>query len=251
MKLTRSTGLSLIELLVGTAIGLSITVAAINYLTTNLKTRNVNAAYSNMKDNGSIALHFLARHTRGAGAQTVPVNGSKSISSGNCETEKAWCTLESKSEPDRLAVRMVYPYESQACNGETALENSEIVEIFSILKSQDYSALVCQTYDLSNNAWLGSDQKRVLQTGIEDLQVEFYIFGQATPVNASAVSDWSLVQGIEVNVIATSEYPAHMESTAQTLISLDSNNKYYNDRFARHIFGTTIAFNNQLLAETN
>ena len=243
-------GISLIELMIATAIGLVITVLAINYLTSNLKTRNVNAAYATMKDNGALSLYFLARYTRGAGIETTPINGSTNISSGNCEPNQPWCTQDLSADADRLAIRKVFPDDMEACNGEISPKGDELVEIFSVLETNDYKALVCQSYSLSNNDWLGTDEKRVLQTGIDDFQVMYFETGQASPVSAANVTNWGNIHGIEVAFIANSEIPAHLEALNQNLSILNAGTRTFNDRLARHIFQTSIAFNNMLLTET-
>lgn len=239
-------GLSLVELMIATAIGLIITVLAINYLTHNLRTRNVNAAYVNLKDNGAVSLYFLARYTRESGLKTIPVFGDRSKAQGGCDASNPWCTQDNNSQSDRLAIRKVFPNDGlTACNGEVSPKGEELVEVFSMLQTADYKALVCQSYSLTDNSWLGSNTKRILQTGIDDFQVLFYEKNKITPVNANDVSDWGNIQGIEVAVLADSEIPAHLTSVKQAFSVLDRNTLQFDDRQARHIFQTTIEFNNK------
>lgn len=242
-------GMSLIELLIAMAIGLVITTLALNYLTSNIRTRNVTAAYATLKDNGAVALYFLARYGRSAGLQTTPIYGDLNIPGGECETSNSLCTLEEENGPDRLAIRKIYPDDTQACNGEPVLQGEELLEILSYLETADYSALVCQSYSLANNDWLGSDHMRVLQTGIDDFQVLYYETDAIEPVAANAVTDWNTIQGIEVALLVNSELPAHIQPVNQTFQLLDRTPLKFNDRLARQIFQTTIAFNNAVLID--
>ena len=249
VKPCRNSGLSLIELMIAMAVGLMITVIAMNYLISNIKTRNVNAAYSTLKDNGAVALYFLAHYGRSAGLETVPIYGDTSATGGLCNATDPKCSFESTTVSDRVAIRKLYPDETIACNGEIVPAGEELVEIFSLTSTADYDALVCQSYSLTSAAWLGSDNARVLQTGIEDFQVQYYIKDTPTPVAADAVTNWNSVQGIEVAVLANSELPAHVQVIDQRFVLLDRDKTTFTDRFARQIFQTSIAFNNAALNE--
>ena len=247
-------GISLVELMVAMAVGIVISGLAMNYLYRNLQTRNVNAAYSNLKDNGAMGMQLLIKNSRegglNAGIPLVAIMGDSDITGGLCSpAADTFCTLNESDASDRLAIQMSFPIEHVACNGQTAAAFETIVEVFSITRSTDYDALVCQTYSVTQGTWLNTDQRRILQTGVQDLQVQFFQNGFNQAVNASEVSDWNLVQGIEIALLASSEIPARLESMVQNFNLLDRNVQRFEDRMARHIFQTTLAFNNKLLEE--
>jgi len=243
-------GLSLIELMVATAIGLMMTVLVINYLSANLQTRNMNAGYNRMKDGGALSLYFLANHTRDAGLKTLPIYGDATKTNGECNPVADNCTNDTDSAFDRLVVRKIYPEDTIACNGEALAENVEVLEVISVDVSTDGNFLVCQSYSLTANDWLGgTDAKRVLQAGIDGFQVQYYEKGLAQPVNGRSVTNWGNVAGVEVMVLANSQTPAFLKVRASRFKLLDSTELPFNDRLARQIFQTTIAFNNQLLNE--
>jgi len=247
-KFTR--GVTLIELLIATAIGIILSVLAINYFSLNVKTRDANSAYATLKDNGAVSLYFMTFFGRSAGIQTIPIYGDVSILNGECSKVMDYCTFDSKIGSDRLAIRKFFPVHTQACNGQIAYEKEDFIDIFSIETNDNYSALVCQSYSLTDQEWLrGSSRKRVLQIGVEDFQVQFYQPDTTQPVNAELVTDWGRVQGVEVAFLANSEVPAFTQKSNKRFKLLDADIKSFNDRKARQIFQTTIAFNNQFLEE--
>ena len=237
----------MVELMIATALGLVISLLAVNYLLTSLQSKSINASYSYLKDNGAVGLYFLAKYARSAGIDTVPILGDDGITAGACKPADLFCSMNSNSTADRFAIRKVLQEDSVACNGEPITLLTEIVEIFSLQDFGDYKALVCQSYDFNNKQWLGSSTKRVLQNGIDDFQVAYYLADEIEPKNADDVTSWSNVQGVEVSILANSQVESYNQNYQQSFVLLDRSAQSYNDRLARQIFQTTIAFNNKVL----
>jgi len=237
-------GFSLIELMVATTIGITVSILTINYLSFSMKSRDLNAAFATLKDNGAVGLYFLAKYTRSAGLKTIPIMGDTAKTHGACTPNTDFCTMNSNTSSDRIAIRKIYPENTIACNGQPVDGLAEIVEVFSVFDFNDYTALVCQSYSLATNQWLGSDHKRVLQTGIDDFQVQYYEQGMPAPVNADNVLNWGAVQGIEIALLANSEVSAYSSPIEQYFSVLDRAEQEFVATVERQIFQTSIAFNN-------
>jgi len=240
-------GFSLIELMVASSIGLIMTVLVIDYFASSLQSKQANGAYNTMKDAGALALYYIARNSRDAGINTIPIYGDSSIANGGCTPDQDFCSRDTNEAFDRVAVRKIFPDHVDACNGIYLEAGDEVVEVVSVQLIDNVNTLVCQSYSLATNSWHGSADYRVLQGHIDSFQVRYFQRGQPLPVPGVAVTDWDAIEGMEIALVINSQVRAFNSNRARSFKIFESETLNFNDQFARQIFQTTIAFNNQLL----
>ena len=250
IHLKRQLGVSLIELMIAAAIGVTLILLSFDFLIQNTNNKRVNAAFSIMKDNGTIALTTMARYLRPAGIHQMgaipPIYGDSTILGGLCDNRNDFCTRDNSNDSDRIAIYKQYPHEYTSCNGVALERNVPIIEVFYLETIQDVSTLVCRSFDITTQQWF-SEPLRVIQTGIESMQIQYFERNVMSAVDADNVTSWYNIEGVDIAVLASSQQSAFTENQTKDFQLLTGDSITFSDRMARQVFQLSIVFNNKSL----
>ncbi|WP_071871945.1 PilW family protein [Atopomonas hussainii] len=262
-------GLSLVELMVGLALGLILLLGVLQVFLASRQTITTNDAMGKLQENGRFAMEFLARGVRLGGYQEPNSTATQkpfTVMPESCgisaASNGAPCTsnrIGSGINSDVLSISYEPPLIDGArrdCAGNTVSANQTIIVSYFILAA-DASAgspqpsLACSSYNKTTGSWITQNQRLV--DGIENLQVLYGISstGDAKSVNEYVSADrvtarnkWSEVLAVRISVLANSLDAVSPTPPARNYYLLDANPVAANDQLARQIFTSTIQLKN-------
>ena len=262
---TRQYGLSMVELLVAMALGLLLTVGALQMMLASQQLYDTTDSQSRIQENGRFALDFLSRELSKASYRTEteerPPNQTfltESCAGNNACTEDttglAGDQIAAVFKP-RIAKPALPagfdPEDLRDCTGSNnnVGENDIIANVFYVATTDNgISALYCRGFNLNPeiNSWIGVGQPLV--DGVESLQILYRVDtggSFSSYVSADDVTDWAAVSAIRVAVLVNNGQEigsGNLETRTFTL--LDAGPFSLTDKHERQVYSTTITLNN-------
>ncbi len=277
------TGLSLVELMVGLALGLVLMVGVLQVFLASRQTYASNEAMSRLQENGRFALELIAANIRLAGYTDPRARLENGLSAppivatkDDCRNQPGFANMDASvaekvcssngngSASDSLGIALQPPLvdgERLDCLGNAVYDDDVdppkvIINHFEIIPpdaDNPTSSLGCRAWNITDGGPPGAPQRLV--EGIDSLQVLYGIDDAGgtsrSPtryVSADNVPDWNDVLAIRIAVLANS---------VSTLTPAPQNRNYVlldaaplaaadlgNDNRARQIFSTTIQLKN-------
>jgi prepilin-type N-terminal cleavage/methylation domain-containing protein len=274
-------GLSLIELLISIALGVTLMSASLQFIVSTRQTYELNDDISRVQENGRIALDILSRDLRLAGyrqpfngdgkvpdffltectkgsAAAVPV-GDYSDPTPPSGSDPAPCMTEGGTTvSDRLSVQFDPPPDDgteRTCQGNLAPATSVITNVYTVddIDGDGINSLYCQGYDSTAENWIDAGPMPLVD-GIDNLQILYGVAG-------SAANRDSVTKYISADKLIPTDLPNLRSARIALLVSnglaqgfaeprsrsyrlLDSDLITINDAQSRRIYSTTVNFNN-------
>ena len=191
---SRQQGLSVIELMIAIALGITLMAASLQFIVSTRQTYELNDDISRIQENGRIAMDILSKDLRLAGYRP-PLKGDGVLpdfflkecqdSKGNnipCmkdENTDIELTYKdgTKAYSDRLAVQFDPPPDDgteTTCLGTLAPRDSIITNIYTIQTVNGVNTLYCQGYDSTEEQFL-DNAPMPLVDGIDNMQILYGI----------------------------------------------------------------------------
>lgn len=278
---TRQQGLSLIELLISIALGITLMSASLQFIISTRQTYELNDDISRIQENGRIALDMLSKDLRLAGYRQ-PLNGdgkvpdfflsecTKGTATGMPIGDYSDPTPPSGSDPapcmkeggtnvsDQISVQFDPPPDDgteRTCLGSLAPATSVITNVYTVedIDGDGINSLYCQGYDSTAENWIDIAPMPLVD-GIDNLQILYGVAGSAA--NATSVTKY-----VSADKLAPADLPNLRSVRIALLVSnglvdgfADTKNRSYrlldsdlittNDGQSRRIYSTTVNFNN-------
>lgn len=266
-------GLSIVELLIASALGIVVSLFIMNIMITSASTSTTSEGISQSQETARLVSAWLQEEVRRGGFQyemdvfapiaAVCAGGVAPPAAGaNCSFE----TDDNGTGGDRLAIqRKAYndagspARDSQTCAGAAipaaviASANPIVTDVFWIEPNtgdsdpiNDYS-FRCVTYDNAGNV---IDSAQTIANGVESLQV---LYGLASdtdqmtrfvPLDDLSPLDFERVTAVRIGLLARSFEDGAFDDAARAYLLLDSNPVQYNDSFSRFVQVSTVWFPN-------
>ena len=275
---SRQNGLSLVELMVGLALGLVLMVGVLQVFLASRQTYASNDAMARLQENGRFGLEFIASSARLAGYTDPRARLEKGLSipplaGTNCDNQTGFtgtntgaCSSNGNgNSSDSLAIALQPPLADgvrRDCLGNTVDENEVIINHFEIIPPNNNTpaALGCRAWNITKDDWnTGSaGGAQPLVEGIDSLQVLYGIddaggtsrsptrYVSADTVTAG--NNWPNVLAVRIAVLANSVATLTPAPQNRNYVLLDSAPlaaaDLGNDNRARQIFSTTIQLKN-------
>ncbi|KRW62835.1 PilW family protein [Pseudomonas sp. TTU2014-080ASC] len=267
---SKQRGLSIVELLVATVIGLLLMTGVLQVFFASKQTYSSNEAASRLQENGRFALEFIAQNVRMAGyleAANFKKSPPMAIAGSNCGISGMCSTQGTGSGSDTLSVGLQprlmdgvrrdcrgNPLTGANANTETILNHFEVITpAADPAKPNEIptGSLTCKSWNLSQSAWVNNATALALVEGIDALQVQYGIGTGTTEdgvrqyVSADRVTNWNNVVAVRVAVLANSVTPTSPRTPVRPYILLDAAPFIpRDDGRARQVFTTTINLRN-------
>jgi len=267
-----ATGLSLIELLITMALGITLMSGLLQFMAATNYTYKLNDDVSRIQENGRIALDLLVRNLQMAGYRQPKVAGGKiphfflrrcNNTANNSDLPADdnaidACLFEGGgSASDRLAIQFDPPPDDGTetdCLGNTHLPSDSIlVNVYTVAQNNGISSLYCRGYDASRERWLGRSAQPLVD-GIDNLQVLYGVaagsddrYSVTKYISGDSLSDedWPNIRSARVAILVSNGAAnAFGQQRQRRYQLLDSDIIIFNDRQPRRIFSTTVTFNN-------
>ncbi|WP_297185947.1 PilW family protein [uncultured Porticoccus sp.] len=245
---TRQYGLSMVELLVAMALGLLLTVGALQMMLASQQLYDTTDSQSRVQENGRFALDFLSREISKAYYQTndVEVVENRTFLTQDCAGNNACTENATVLAGDQIAA--VYnPENDRDCADNTVGPDDIIANVFYLNTVDGVSALNCRGFNLESNSWIGVGQPLV--DGVESLHILYRVElaggGSFSYVSADDVDDWAAVSAVRVAVLVNNGQEigsGNLETRTFTL--LDAGPFALTDKHERQVYSTTITLNN-------
>ena len=257
---TRQYGLSMVELLVAMALGLLLTVGALQMMLASQQLYDTTDSQSRIQENGRFALDFLSRELSKAYYQTTDIEtmANRTFLTDSCITTDPndidACTEDdpghddnNEDAGDRIGA-VFNPENDRDCVGNTVGPDDIIANVFYVDTVDGISALYCGGFSLESDDWINGGP-RPLVDGVESLQILYRVElaggGSFSYVSADDVTDWAAVSAIRVAVLVNNGQEigsGNLETRTFTL--LDAGPFSLTDKHERQVYSTTITLNN-------
>ncbi|MAZ69679.1 PilW family protein [Porticoccus sp.] len=247
---TRQYGLSMVELLVAMALGLLLTVGALQMMLASQQLYDTTDSQSRIQENGRFALDFLSREISKASYQTNDVDvENRTFLTEICADA---CTEDTTGLAGDQIAAVFNPENDRDCADNTVGPDDIIANVFYVDTVDGISALNCRGFNLESNSWIGVGQPLV--DGVESLQilyrVELPVGDSFSYVSADDVTDWADVTAVRVAVLVNNGQEigsGNLETRTFTL--LDAGPFSLTDKHERQVYSTTITLNNVIYAD--
>ena len=244
----RQYGLSMVELLVAMALGLLLTVGALQMMLASQQLYDTTDSQSRIQENGRFALDFLSRELSKAYYQTTDIGTveNRTFLTESCAGNNA-CTEDTTGLAGDQIAAVFNPENDRDCADNTVGPEDIIANVFYLNTVDGISALNCRGFNLENNSWIGVGQPLV--DGVESLQILYRVElaggGSFSYVSADDVDDWAAVSAVRVAVLVNNGQEigsGNLETRTFTL--LDAGPFSLTDKHERQVYSTTITLNN-------
>ncbi|WP_430461669.1 PilW family protein [Thalassolituus sp. LLYu03] len=265
-------GLTLIELMMASTLGLIASYFIMNIMITSARTAHLSEGISQSQETGRLVMSWLKDSVINAGYESNYLNEESpeplmSVCTGATTppADNANCIFDTDlnaNAGDRLAIRRTAgglnpsTRDIQTCGGEALAASiingqEEVSDVFWVSlntadtdTSNDYQ-FQCVTYDKDGNR-LGTAQ--TIANGIESMQILVGIGdseGNVTNfVSPSDVTDWKSVVGVRIALLAREFGNSTLEDERRIYGLLNSEPIEFKDRTARYVQNGTIWFPN-------
>ncbi len=254
MRMRRSQGYTLIELMISVAMGVIMIAVAVQYLIGASGTFNATETLGRTQENARFALSIMARDLRMAGYGD-PAMGDRPgfFFRDDCGSFSP-CTADGgASNPDRLAVWMNPPPDDGSdidCTASAVAADDQIANLYYLETADDgVTSLMCRGYNVSTSAWVATAQPMV--DGVDNMQILYGVTnnGEISQfVSADAVANWSAVVSVRlVLLVSTGLENGSSGADTRSYELADSPTLDLTDNFNRRVFSTTVVINNAIL----
>lgn len=247
-------GLSLVELLIAMALGLLLTVGALQMMLSSQNIYRTTDTLSRIQENGRFSLNFLAKGVRMAGHNSADDEDAegKVFWDGACGASDPCTVNGAGTDSDQIGVLMD-PSDDNDCQGNNVGENKVIVNVYSVadLDNDQINSLYCQGYNLSTGTWYGASGPQPLVDGIESMQI---LYGVSDPdaknsitsyISSDDVGDWGSIGAVRIGLLVNNgQVTGNGEPETRTFNLLDAPPITTTDRHSRQAFATTVTINN-------
>ena len=241
----KQSGLSLVELLIAMALGLLLTVGALQMMLSSQNLYRTTDSLSRIQESGRFALDFLAKDIRMGGYNTL----EPAIFDGACNTFSS-CTADGGgTASDRIGIRLSSTQDVD-CLGNAVTD--EVVNVYYLQTVTGVSSLYCGGFVPSTGVW----NTQPLINGIENLQILYGIKKSDTKgyfqfveeyVPASAIVDFSTVATVRIALLVNNgQVNGNGDIALRSFTLLDSPQQSFNDKHQRQIYTSTISINNAI-----
>ncbi len=174
------TGFSLVELMIGLALGALITIAAVSLFSTNQRTFALQRALTDIQEQGRFTLDFIARDLRKVGFSrpTLPGPTGVVLEPFDLLGVNVQPSIESGADPEASDVLRISYHGDQDCEGDTSALEQLVVNSYQVSADGDLICIGSLPPDGSgllvedvNNIGNGT----VLISGVESFQVLYGI----------------------------------------------------------------------------
>lgn len=230
-------GLSLVELLIAMALGLMLTVGALQMMLSSQTMFSTTDSLSRIQENGRFALEFISKSVRMAGYD--------SDEQGNLFLDAN--TLNGAgTNSDQFAV-LLNPNDDQDCQGQPVGGNDLIANVYFINVQNQISSLYCRSLNAVTNAWYSAAQPLV--DGVENMQVLYGLADEADNyritkyVPENDVPNWGRVGTLKISLLINNgQVNGNSDNLTRQFVLLDQA-LTFTDRHSRQVFSTTITLN--------
>ena len=240
-------GLSLIELLIAMALGLLLTVGALQMMLSSQGLYRTTDSLSRIQESGRFALDFLAKDIRMGGYNTVDGLPIYSQPCGSFLT----CTVDGGgAASDRIGIQL-NPSRDVDCLGNPVVD--VVVNVYYLQTVNGISSLYCGGLNLTTNVWSAGQP---LVDGVENLQILYGI--KNTDSNgalqfvdrydpASVAIDYADVATVRIALLVNNgQANGNGDQAARSFTLLNSPQQNFNDRHERQVYTSTISINNAI-----
>jgi len=267
MKLSRTLrlqrGMTLIELMIASVLGLVITAAVMQIVITSNRTAIMSDNLAQSQETGRFVIGYLNEVLRRAGYtdNTDPIPPFADL----CVKGQppVGCSSNSNSAfGDRIAIkRSLFAGDMNTCNGQPSalIEGSIVTDAYWVGADADNnSGLYCQTFDQTQNP---ISNPVIIVNGVLALHA---LYGQALADSATGERNvqqyvsvdklqtdpitgqinWRRVYAIRIAVLTRSFQSGAIENTDRVYRLLDADLYSYSDQTSRQVFSTSIAIAN-------
>ena len=230
-------GLSLVELLIAMALGLMLTVGALQMMLSSQTMFSTTDSLSRIQENGRFALEFISKSVRMAGYD--------SDEEGNLFLDAN--TLNGAgTNSDQFAV-LLNPNDDEDCLGNAVGANDIIANVYFINVQNQISSLYCRSLNSVTNNWYSAAQPLV--DGVENMQV---LYGLADEnenyrvtkyVPEDDVINWARIGTLKISLLINNgQVNGNSDNLTRQFVLLDEA-LTFTDRHSRQVFSTTITLN--------
>lgn len=275
LMLSQQKGLTLVELMIATALSLTVMIFVTNIMLTSSRTAAQSEGLAQAQENGRFILSWLQMNVRDAG-MPYPTDVSKTRIqpfANACAVpslvpaNNADCSVNDNGVTDRLAVQRTFINDvdlktansDKDCSGAsiTGVADGEVItDIYWVeLSNDEYGGtLKCATYN-KNHQIIGNTQE--IANGIEGLQTLYGIAEDLDPRFLSTTNryvsldelgnpvDWSRVSAVRIAILTRAFTERATEKKKRSYILLDADPMTFDDGVTRHIQTTTIFLPNE------
>lgn len=268
-NVSKQRGMSLIELMIASFLGLLITIVAMEVLITANRSSLATDGVSQMQESGRFALSFLASQVRETGLN-MPNSPNEIIPfvTDSCNADTCISNTDDADAGDRLAIRWSPPDgRNTDCTGAATPAGAQVANVFWVEEDNGINSLYCQGYLVNaGNALAQNSPAQAIVNGIEAMQV-LYGVGRnpntvgydndrryhdvAQYVNADDVvgSEWDRIYAIRIFLLARSldgtETDGTLSNADRSYFLADARPYERADSsISRQVFSTTIALSN-------
>lgn len=230
-------GLSLVELLIAMALGLMLTVGALQMMLSSQTMFSTTDSLSRIQENGRFALEFISKNVRMAGYD--------SDEQGNLFLDAN--TLNGAgANSDQFAV-LLNPNDDEDCLGNAVGANDIIANVYFINVQNQISSLYCRSLDSVTNNWYSAAQPLV--DGVENMQVLYGLADETDNyrvtkyVPENDVPNWGRVGTLKISLLINNgQANGASDNLLRQFVLLDQA-LAFTDRHSRQVFSTTITLN--------
>lgn len=242
-------GLSLVELLIAMALGLILTVGALQMMLSSQSLYRTTDSLSRIQESGRFALDFLAKDIRMAGYNSLNL---VSLYDEACGTFTSCTDDGGGSTSDRIGI-MLQPSQAVDCIGNT-LTDSVVVNVYYLQAVAGVSSLYCRGYNPTTSSWLGAEQPLI--DGVENMQIlygiktvdadgEFLAVNNYIPASSTMVTENVATVRIAL-LVNNGQANGDGDLVERTFTLLDAPELKLTDKHQRQVYTSTIAINNAI-----
>jgi type IV pilus assembly protein PilW len=268
---SKMTGLSLIELMIASLLGIVVTIFITQVMVTTGSSNRLSEGLAQTNENGRFITSWVQDRLRKSGyahdifvKRITPFADTCAAATPVPPANNANCSLNTNIDSsDRIAIRRQFSDRTQedqrTCSGEliTGLANEDVVvdviwqeSNFGVAGDNYNDVLRCATYIEDTGAVFGTTQ--VIANGVEGLQILYGIATSAEDpsdvreyVNADGVADWNLVRSVRLAVLSRSFSDTSLDDAERSYVLLDANAITNTDRIARSVQTLTVHIPNE------
>ncbi len=248
-------GLSLVELMIATVIGLMLMNAVIDIMLNSRQTSRMMEGLSRTQENGRFALDIFSRDIRMAGYQSPDNNDGSAIDlffQGDCGGFNPCTSNGAGTASDSIAIQFDPPPDDGTetdCTGAGVGATTTIANVYFIaVDASGVSSLSCRGFDVDAGAWIAAAQPLI--DGVDNLQLlygEYDDTGVGQFVSVDRVTDWTAVKAVRVGMLVNAGNVDGMAAMRlREFILFDADKLTFNDRMSRQVYSTTFTLNNNL-----
>ena len=248
-------GLSLVELLIAMALGLLLTVGALQMMLSSQGLYRTTDSLSRIQESGRFALDFLAKDIRMAGYNTEYL---VALYNEPCGASFTSCTEDGGgATSDRIGI-MLEPSRSVDCLGNAVAD--DVVNVYYLKAVNGISSLYCRGLNPISNTWNSGEQPLV--DGVENMQILYgikkvnNIKGSEeegaleyieTYVPASPTLDFTSVATVRIALLVNNgQVNGNGDKASRSFTLLNAPQQDFDDKHQRQVYTSTISINNAI-----